>query len=229
MTNPLGDRWGLSGHDRSSRADGGVHFEETVALSDSRYAGLANLTGTIVLVVTVAMVLFVPLSAALFFGGVAVVSGTSIVDLVATIISGLPPSALVFIVVFAVFMIGAPLLMVWMAIKRGGLTHKDKIHTRVTDGGIEIDREEGYLGQSSGVTIPFEAITAVEYNDPEGSPKMNLEDIRAEKFIGGRAGDWVRIDRTDAPAVYVGSDQPRALAEVVADLAPGVDRAQPFS
>jgi len=220
---------GPSSRGGSRGADSGVQFEETIALSDSEYAGLARLAGVVVLVSIVATLLFAPLAFVLFFGFVAERSGNSIIDVATTVVSGLPPSALLFLAVFALFFVGTPLLLLAGAVRRGSLTYRDEIHTRVTDGGVTIDREGGYLGQSAGVTIPFEAITAVEYNDPGGSLKVNLADVRAEKFIGGRSQDWVRIERRDSPAVYVGSDRPRALAAVVADLAPGVDRARPFS
>lgn len=70
---------------------------------------------------------------------------------------------------------------------------------------------------------------AVEYNDPAGDLRVTLGDIRAKQFIGGRAADWVRIERDGASAVYVGSDRPRELAGIVADLAPNVDGPQPYS
>ena len=229
MTDAPRDGLGPSGPDRSSGADRGVHFEETIALSDSEYAGLASLAGAGVLVSIVATLLFVPLAVVLFFWVVAERSGNSIVDVATTVVSGLPLSVLAFLVVFAIFYVGTSLLVLVMAVRRGSLTYRDEIHTRVTDSGVTIDRDGGYPWQSAEVTIPFEAITAVEYNDPEGSLKMNLEDVRAEKYIGGRAQDWVRIERRNSPAVYVGSDRPRNLAAVVADLAPGVDRARSFS
>lgn len=220
---------GPNSHDPSSRADGGVHFDETVALSDTGYSGLSALTTGIALVSMVVMVVVVPLSILAFFGFVAVVSGNSIGALVTTVASGVSLPVLLFLVVFGLLLVGTPLVAVLVVVRRGSLGQTDEVHTRVTDDGVEIDREGGYFGQSSGVTVPFGAITAVEYSDPDGDLKVNLGDVRAEKFIGGRAGDWVRIGRSDGPAVYVGSDRPRALAEVVADLSPNVDGAEPFS
>jgi len=226
MTDATGEGGGTTEDDRFS---GTVQFEETVALSDSRFAELSSVAGGVALVAAVAMVLLVPLSVVLFFGFVAAMSGNSIVAVVADVASGLPTAALLFLAVFALFVLGVPLFAVVSAVRRGRLGPKDEVHTRVTDRGIEIDREGGRLGQSSGVTVSFETVTAVEYNDPDGDIRVELGDINAKKFIGGRSGDWVRIERADGPAVYVGSDRHRALADVVADMAPGVDDAEPFS
>lgn len=229
MDDATGDRAGRPAHERSGWADGGVQFEETIALSDSDYGGLSRVTGAIALVSIVAMILFVPISFVVFFGIVAVASGNSIVDVGTAVASGLPLATVLFMGVFVLLFVGILLLGLLMVVKQGGLTFRDEIHTRVTGSSVDIDRDGGYLGQSSGVTIPFETVTTVEYNDPQGDLRMNLEDIRAKKFIGGRGGDWVRIGRSDGPAVYVGSDRSRELAAVVADLSPHVERAEPFS
>ena len=157
------------------------------------------------------------------------VSGNSMVDLVTTVASGLSLPVLLFLAIFVLLVVGSLLLGVVMVVRGGSTTSRNEVYTRVTDGGIQIDREGGTFGQSSGVMIPLESVTAVEYNDPEGDLKMNLGDVRAKTFIAGRGTDWVRIDRSDGPAVYVGSDRPRMLAEVVGDLAPNVDGPRPFS
>ncbi|MFB6196621.1 MAG: hypothetical protein ABEI80_10650 [Haloplanus sp.] len=231
MGDPTSNGAGVTVHGRSVEPDGGVHFEEAVALSDSAYAGLSKVATAVALVSVLGMVLVVPLALVVFFVIAVVVSGNSVVDLLAAVASGLPLSLVLFGAVFGIVVVGSLLAAVVMVVKGGGvgLGSSEQIHTRVTDSAVEIDREGGYLGQSSGVTIPFETVTTVEYNDPDGDLRMNLGDVRAKKFIGGRGGDWVRIGRSDGPAVYVGSDQPRRLADVVAGLSPGVDRAEPFS
>lgn len=227
MAGGTGD--GPETNNRSGRTAGAVHFEETVALSDSDYAGLSSLAAAVLLVSLAATVLFIPLALAGFLLMVAVVSGNSVADVATTVGANLPLGAVLGFVLFGLLLGGTVLIAVVTVVRRGSLAYRDEIHTRVTDSGVEVDRDGGYLGQSSGVAIPFEAVTTVEYSDPEGDLKMNIEDIRAEKFIGGRSGDWVRIGRGDSPAVYVGSDRPRMLADVVADRAPSVDSARPFS
>jgi len=229
MTDSTGEGWDSSDRGRSVSAREDVHYEESISISDSDYAGLASLARTIALVSIVAVILFVPIALALFFGGVAMISGNSMVDLVTTVASGLPLPVLVFLAIFVLLVVGSLLLGVVMVLRGGSTISRNEVHTRVTDGGIQIDREGGMFGQSSGVMIPLESVTAVEYNDPEGDLKMNLGDVRAKTFIAGRGADWVRIDRSDGPAVYVGSDRPRMLAEVVGDLAPNVDGPRPFS
>lgn len=227
MTDPTGNGSGPSGGDRHGGAGVEVHFEETVALSETGYSRLADVGGAVVAASVVGTLLFVAVSLALFFGAVAAASGRPIGDVVAAVASGVPPSVLPFVAGFVLLFVGGSLFAV-LRVVRGG-TATDEVHTRVTDGAVEVDRLGGYFGASSGVTVPLEAVTTVEYNDPGGAPKLNLGDVRAEKFVGGRGGDWVRIGRGDGPAVYLGSDRPRTLAEVVADVAPNVDRAEPFS
>lgn len=230
-----GTRTARGPDERAGRADGGVHFEETIGLSDSSFAGLSSVTAAIALVSVLGMLLVVPFVFVVFFGVVVVASGISLSGLGGVLVSGPGLFTVLFVVVFGLVVVAGVLLVAGMAVKGGGsktslsLGYSDEIHTRVTDSAVEIDREGGYIGQSSGVTIPFETVTSVEYNDPDGDLRMNIGDVRAKKFIGGRSGDWVRIGRSDGPAVYVGSDQHRRLADVVAGLAPHVERAEPFS
>lgn len=229
MSDPTKDGSGSFSGDRSGRVDGGVHFEETITISDSRFAGVSKLAAGVALVASLGTLVVAPLLAAAFFGFVGVASGTSPVDVVTTIASDLPLPVLLSLGVFAVLFFGLPLVGVVNVVRRGSLTPKNEVHTRVTDSGVDIDRTGGYRGHSPGVTIPFEAITTVEYCDPEGDLRVNLEDARSKKFIAGRSRDWVRIGRSDGRAVYVGSDRHRELAGTIADLAPAVDGAEPFS
>ncbi|PSQ19626.1 hypothetical protein BRD00_00945 [Halobacteriales archaeon QS_8_69_26] len=212
--------------------DGGVHFEETISRSENDLQGIGSrLAGGFALISVVGTVLFVPLSVLLFFGFVSYMSGRPMGDVVGTVVSDLPPDILLFIGLFCVVFVGGMLgtVVVGARMVRGGGQARDRVHTRVTDRGVEIDREGARVMGSAGLTVPFESVTAVEYSDPEGDPKVNLEDARAKKFIAGRSSDWVRIGRYDDPAVYVGSDRPRELADVVAGLAPNVAEAEPFS
>jgi hypothetical protein len=220
---------GLSAPHPPARTDGGAHFEETISLADSDYSGVSTVAGGILVVSIIAMILFVPISIVAFFAFVLAISGNAIGDVFTIVGSGLPFVAVLFLGISVFVVVAILLVAVVVVVWRGGLTDSDEIHTRVTDTGVEVDRQGGYLGQSAGVSIPFETVTAVEYNDPQGDLKLNLEDAMAKKFIGGRGGDWVRIDRSAGHAVYIGSDRPRVLASVVADLAPDVDRAEPFS
>lgn len=108
-----------------------------------------------------------------------------------------------------------------------------QVHVRVTDAVITVERTGGGLWrrhwQASGVEIPFDVITAVEYLDSEkSSSRIELGDVGSKKFFAGRSKKWIRIDRADDLAVYIGSDRPLYLAETIAERAPGVDNAQPY-
>lgn len=81
----------------------------------------------------------------------------------------------------------------------------------------------------SGVDVPLDEITTVEYLDPEeSSHRLELRDWRAPKYFGGRGRSWIRIEREGKPAVYVGSDRPIELADTIVRNAPNVERAEPF-
>jgi hypothetical protein len=79
------------------------------------------------------------------------------------------------------------------------------------------------------VEIPFDAITGVEYLDPEeSSARVELTDWRAQRFFAGRSRNWIRLERGNDPTVYIGSDRPSELAETIARRVPGVENAEPF-
>jgi hypothetical protein len=116
----------------------------------------------------------------------------------------------------------------------------EQVLVQVTEDGVRVERTGtrpwyaklgipfGYAS-TPGVEIPFDAITVVEYADPEvSSNRIEFQDWRAPKFFAGRHKDWIRLDRHDAPAVYVGSDRPTELAGIIARNAPGVDAPQPY-
>lgn len=228
MTDPTRDGSGRVARDRSGGADGGAHYEEAITVSDGRIAGFSPVL-TVQAVVGVGTAVVALLMAAAFFGFVGFMSGTSPVDIVTTVVSDLPLPILLSLAAFAVVFFGLSLLPVLGAVDQRSRTSKNEVHTRVTDGGVDIDRRGDHPGRSPGVTVPFEAITTVEYSDPGSDPAIGPEDADAEKFLAGRTTDWVRIGRDDGRVVYVGSDRPRALAEVVADLAPAVDGPEPLS
>lgn len=118
---------------------------------------------------------------------------------------------------------------VWTAKRQLGRAFAKVVHVRVSDAGVSVSRTGSLSWESAGVDVPFEEITAVELVDPdESSFRVELGDARSEKFIAGRSSDWVRIERSDDPAVYVGSDDPKELAAVIAKGAPGDVTAEPY-
>lgn len=210
-----------------SPGEGAVYFEETLSMSDpsgaggllrtSRvlFAGLALATIAAFVLVVGTMVQ----SAAASVGGMdrllAVVTGIAADrPLVAAGLGGVGVLTVLWLVV--------AILGMGRATKGVGET----VHTRVTDAGLSVRREggrRGRLAQSDGVDVPFEAVTAVEYVDPEASSfRMELGDWRAPKFFGGRSKQWIRVVRAEDPAVYVGSDRPQDLAETIARHVPEV-------
>lgn len=134
---------------------------------------------------------------------------------------------LVFVLLFVVVVFLVPVVAM---VRLLGKAFDERVHVRVTDAGVDVQRNGGIrYRQSSGVDVPFDAITAVEYADPEEpSYRVELGDWRAPKFFAGRSQDWVRLERGDGSAVYVGSDRPVELAETIARQAPSVEAVEPF-
>lgn len=115
------------------------------------------------------------------------------------------------------------------------------IRVLVTDEGVEVHPIGYRFGDSEGISVRFDEITEVEYNEPDG-PFIYVQDRDkpgAEAFMveytfvpdedsGGsnfaRNKFWtgVRIARADDSTVYVGSGRPAELAGLIADRAPGV-------
>jgi len=129
---------------------------------------------------------------------------------------------LLFVIAYGFFSIGGFLLMMREAFDK-------QVHISVTDSGVSVHRDGSRSWQSSGVEIPLDAITSVEYLDPEESSiRVELGDWRSKQFFAGRSRSWIRIERTDGATVYVGSDRPFELAETIARMAPDVETTYPF-
>jgi small basic protein len=139
--------------------------------------------------------------------------------------------ALIISVSFVVYGFGVALLAAMRALLAAMRAAFDKqVHTRVTDSGVSVRREGSWFaGQSSGVDIPFDAITAVEYLDPEeSSTRLETNDLWSKQFFAGRSKNWIRIEQGDDPTVYIGSDRPSELAETIVRRTPGVETAEPL-
>lgn len=137
--------------------------------------------------------------------------------------------------VFVGFVLFGVLIVGYLVFSIGGFIHQlrrafdEEVHTVVTETNVQVTRTGGRRRQSSGVTIPFEAVTAVQYLDPErSSTRLEFGDVRSEQFFAGRSTDWVRIERANEPAVYLGSDRPFEVAEMIARSAPAVEFAEPY-
>lgn len=201
-----------------------VHYEEVLAMRDEEGAG--GLTGRLRIFVVVFTV--VTLVAAGFVvwgwvdGALASVGGAGAVwESFGDLAAGNP----LFLLGFA---IAALVIIVFTVLSIRGLSGafdrelNKQVRVRVTDAGVTIERSGSRNWESAGEAVPFDSITAVEYVDPEESSfRVELGDVRAPKFIAGRSRDWVRIERADAAAVYVGSDSPRELAAAIAERVPG--------
>jgi hypothetical protein len=196
-----------------------VSYEETLAIRDDEGAG--SLVGWV-------RVLFVLL----------VVGSLAPVVLVALVATGevttpvgrlgsLLADQLVVVAGLVFLLLGVG--FVWLFVENVGRALDKTVRVQVDDRGVSVERTGSQYWQSSGVDVPFDAITAVEYVDPEESSfRVELGDLRAPKFFAGRSRDWVRLERTRGPAVYIGSDRPNELAEAIARRVPGDVTARPF-
>lgn len=160
---------------------------------------------------------------------VSTVGGVDVVLAVVDRIRAERPSLFVGLLVLGVLVVGYGVFSVVGFVRRMRRAFDEAVHVRVTETGLVVRREGGGYRRSQGVDVPFEAVTAVEYLDPDASStRLEIGDWRARKFFAGRSRNWVRIERTGEPAVYVGSDRPVELAETVADRVPGVADPEPF-
>lgn len=215
---------------RGDATDGGsgVHFEETLSMSDRK--GVRSLvTGTRVLVLLLGLGFVAVVG--LIVGGRALmlVSAAGGIDTMLSVVTGVlserPLLLGVVLLVGLVTVAGSLVTAVAMG-RRLGQVFEQTVHVRVTETGVVVRREESHANQSRGVDVPFDAITAVEYLDPdESSTRLELGDLRAPKFFAGRSRSWIRIEREGDPAVYVGSDRPEELAVTVAQRSPHVEHA----
>lgn len=204
-----------------------IRFEETLFLNDEAGAnGLIRITRifvVILIVVTLVAGFFVVRSMATAIGGVDVA-----LQIVNSIRSDRP---LVFagLGLFVVLAVSYGVFSIVGFVFQMQRAFEKEVHTRVTDTGVSVQRRGSGSWQSSGVDIPFNAITAVEYLHPdESSTRIEFGDARSKQFFAGRSKDWVRIERGNDPTVYIGSDRPMELAEVIAQSAPNVTNAKPF-
>jgi hypothetical protein len=202
-------------------------FEESLSMKDEAGAGrLTGLTRVIVLFVIVVTLVGVVLVGRSF---VSMVGGVDVVLSLASDVRFQRPTLFGGIVLVGLFVVGYGVFSIVGFVRGMGRAFDEEVHARVTDAGITVRREGSGYWESSGVEIPFDDIAAVEYADPdESSLRVEFGDWRSPKFFAGRSRDWVRIERADGPAVYVGSDRPVELAETIARSAPDVGSAEPF-
>jgi len=196
-------------------------------MKDEAGAGrLTGLTRVIVLFVIVVTLVGVVLVGRSF---VSMVGGVDVVLSLASDVRFQRPTLFGGIVLVGLFVVGYGVFSIVGFVRGMGRAFDEEVHARVTDAGITVRREGSGYWESSGVEIPFDDIAAVEYADPdESSLRVEFGDWRSPKFFAGRSRDWVRIERADGPAVYVGSDRPVELAETIARSAPDVGSAEPF-
>lgn len=145
----------------------------------------------------------------------------------------------------------------------GGLVYAHRsrlrVDVRITDSGVVIQQNWSPPWSSSGVVVPFDDISRVQYSEASGSHiQVSTQDYRdnrrsmreADGFITFNTREHrpqtymvtsrpyrgvntnyrggIRIERVDSPPVYVGSERPAELARIIADRAPGVERAEQF-
>ena len=207
-----------------------IRFEETLNMRDEAgakpYIKYVYLVVVFLIVNAVVGGTLIAWSATDWFAPIGVVDLT--VSLMTSLWSERPFEfvAIVLIILFSVFYMVA-LLGGFLLSMRG--TFDKQVHTRVTDSGVSVRREGSWLGQSSRADIAFDAITGVEYLDPEeSSTRLEMDDLRSKQFFAGRSKNWIRVERGDAPTVYIGSDRPLELAEAIVRRSPGVESAEPF-
>ncbi|MEF8863327.1 MAG: hypothetical protein V5A40_16485 [Haloarculaceae archaeon] len=208
-----------------------VLFEETLSVRDEggagRLIGFTHLSvGFLIVYTLVSTVLVVTVAASMF------TSAVGGIDVALSIVDGVRserPAVFAGVLLVGVVTVGVGLLLVVGFVRRTRRAFDRRVHVRVTEEEVTVERDGTRYWQPSGVEIPFGDVTAVEYPDPdESSLRIELGDWRAPKFFAGRSRSWVRIERGNGPAVYVGSDRPVELAETVARNAPGVERVEPF-
>ena len=207
-----------------------IRFEETLNMRDE--AGAKPYIKYVYLVVVFLIVNAVVGGTLVAWSAMDWFAPIGVVDLTVSIMTSLWSErpfefvGIVLIILFSVFYMVA-LLGGFLLSMRG--TFDKQVHTRVTDSGVSVRREGSWLGQSSRADIAFDAITGVEYLDPEeSSTRLEMDDLRSKQFFAGRSKNWIRVKRGDAPTVYIGSDRPLELAEAIARRSPGVESAEPF-
>ena len=208
-----------------------VRYEETLSMDDPAGAGGLRsttylLVGGMVAVTLVGLVVFGLPLVSQFVSKIGGVDGLT--RIASRTVADRP---LVAVAALGILLLPAAWLLVSVVGMVRGLQRAfdTRIEIRVTDREVAISRDGSRRGQSAGVRIPMETITAVEYNDPElSSTRLEIGDLRAPTFLAGRSTTWIRLERQNEPAVYVGSDRPRELAETIATSAPAVASAAVF-
>jgi hypothetical protein len=208
-----------------------VRYEETLAIGDDEDGGGIGrwVLIAVAFLIAVSLVPAVFLLAGMLRRTATVVGGTGALRAVASSVAADQPVVVAAFVLAGVVVLLVSAAVVPLLVRSVRRALDREVHVRVTDGGVGIERTGSRYWQSPGVAIPFGAITTVEYVDrDESSFRVELGDVRAEKFFAGRSREWVRLERADEPAVYVGSDRPRELAEAIAQRVPGDVTARPF-
>lgn len=214
-----------------SPADGNVLFEETLDLRDEKGArSLIRISKKLLLFLIVITLASIGLVVVVSVGGL--VSAVGGIDVALSIVEGIrseQPLAFVVIIFMGLLFVGYSIFLIFGLVLQMNREFDKKVHIRVTDNGVSVRREGSSYWQSSGVEIPFDAITSVEYLDQdESSTRLELGDLRSKQFFAGRSQNWIRIERETGPAVYVGSDRHFELAELIARHARTVKNAEPF-
>lgn len=202
-----------------------VHYEETLDMRDETGAG--SLIGWVRILIAFLIVSSLGAVALVVFVGSQGGEFAPVDGFVDGLVTG--QSGVVAFVVAGIVFLLVGVAFVWLFVKNVGRAVGKEVHTQVTDDGVSVSRTGSQYWQSSGVDIPFDVITSIEYVDPEASSfRMELRDFRAPKFFAGRSRNWIRLERAHGPAVYIGSDRPQELAAAIAQRVTGNVRVEPF-
>jgi len=215
----------------SSGGGGRILFEETLSMNDDKgtrsLIRFTRVAALFLIVVSLAAVVLVVRSIANTF--VSMVGGVDVALSIAGNIWSERPLVFGGVLLVGLLFVGYGLFSIGGLIRQMRRAFDEQIHVRVTDAGIAVQRQGSRYWQSSGIAIPFDTITSVEYLDlDESSTRLELGDWRAQKFFAGRSRSWIRLERADDSAVYVGSDRPIELAETIARKSPGAGEARPY-
>jgi hypothetical protein len=230
MTDSQSESSSSAGGEKPDDGNESVYYSETLAMSESENAGrlMGWLRKSIPVLVLLTLVAVVIVGFSILQQFAASLGGTSGLMNLANNILGDG------IVVVGAFVLGGIVMllisgaMVRSLIRnvRGAL--ETEVGVQVSDNGVRVIRSGAQSWQSSGVDIPFDAITAIEFVDPEESSfRIDISDGQSPKFLAGRSKQWVRLERDSGKTVYIGSDRPQALAETIAAQVPSV-RATPY-
>lgn len=135
---------------------------------------------------------------------------------------------------------GAVIVLLFVGILYGTLVLGYRV--RVTDEGVEVRPVGDLFWEGQSLDVPFEEVSRVQYNDPDGPYLYGQSDEEAAgaeffKVVPNTTydkgmntyHDGVRIERVDGPPVYVGSDRHVELAGTIAERSPDVESAEVLS